>query len=119
MFTRNYLAEIRRKAIRQRIWFKYLDNVERGILSLTARIVYRVESAVLRIVLAKIVKKIREYLKSEFVRRMEEYGLMRARTISRQALIWGYRNAILWGLDLNFIRYLTIINLNRPTGFGF
>jgi predicted DNA-binding protein (UPF0278 family) len=112
------LVEIRQKALRRGVWFKALDRIERGILSLTARIVYRVESVVLGIELAKIVRKLRDALKSGFVKRMEEFGLSFARRLAKQAVAWGYGGARSWASDLGFIRYLTSINLNWPTGFG-
>lgn len=118
MFTRSFLVEMRRKALKRRVWFKALDRVERGILSLAARVVDRVESAVLGVVLVKILRKLRDALKSGFVRRMEEFGLRRAREIALQAITWGYVAAKTWASDLRFVRYLTLIDVNKPTGFG-
>jgi len=118
MFTRSFLVEVRRKALRRGVWFKALDRVERGILSLAARVVDRVESAVLGVELVKILRKLRDALKSGFVRRMEEYGLGRARMVARQAVEWGYAAARGWASDLGFVRYLTIIDVNKPAGWG-
>lgn len=118
MLSGGFLAEMRRKAIRRRVWYKALDRVERGILSLASRVVERVESTVLETVLVKIVRKLRDALKSGFVRRMEEFGLRRAREIAGQAEEWGYRAARRWNSDLGFVRYLTMIDVNKPTGYG-
>ena len=118
MFTRSFLVEVRRKALRRGVWFKTLDRVERGILDLTARVVDRVESVVLGVELVKILKKLRDALKSGFVRRMEDFGLRRAREVALQAVEWGYRAARAWASDLGFVRYLTLIDVNKPTGFG-
>ena len=118
MFTSNFLVEIRQEALRRGVWFKVLDRVERGMLSLTARIVDRVESVVLGIELAKIVRKLRDALKSGFVRRMEEFGQKRAREITSQAIVWGNKFAMRWVLDMGFARYLTIVDLNMPSGYG-
>jgi len=72
LYTREFLVEIRRKALRRDVWFKALDRVERGILSLTARVVDRVKSVALGVELVKMIKKLRDALRSGFVRRMEE-----------------------------------------------
>jgi len=118
MLTGRFLSEARRKAIRRGVWFKALDRVERGILSLTARIVDKVESAVLGVELVKILRKLRDALKGGFVRRMEEYGFGRALKMAGQAVEWGYSVAAGWSSDLGFVRYLTVLDLNWPAGFG-
>jgi len=114
MFTRDFLSGLRRRALRRGVWVRVLDGVERGILSLTCRLVDRVESEVLGVVLVKIVDKLREAMKSEFVRLMEMHGAIKARNIAQQAMDWGYKRAESWVHDLNFIRYLTNITLNDP-----
>ena len=118
MFASSFLVEMRRKALRRGVWYRALDRVERGILSLTARVVDRVESAVLGVILVKILRKLRDALKSGFVRRMEEFGLRRAKELTRQAVEWGYGAARGWAYDLCFVRFLTLIDVNKPTGFG-
>jgi len=118
MFTRDFLFDLRRKALQRSVWFKALDRLERGILSLAARVVERVESSVLGVVLVKIVRKLRDAMKSEFTRLMEEFGLRQARTLARYAVMWGYAAARAWAADSGFVRYLTLINVNKPTGFG-
>ena len=109
---------MRRKALRRGVWYRALDRVERGILSLAARVVDRVESAVLGVVLVRIMSKLREALKGGFVRRMEEYGLRRARELAAQAVEWGHRAAKSWASNLGFAMYLTLIDVNKPTGYG-
>jgi len=118
VFTSGFLVEVRRKALRRGVWYRALDRVERGILSLTVRVTDRVESAVLGIELVKILGKLRDALKSGFVRRMEEYGFRRAREVAGQAVEWGYGAASVWASDWGFVRYLTLMDVNRPTGFG-
>ena len=62
-----------------------MDRVERGILSLTSRIVDRVESRVLGVRLVKILAKLRDAMKSDFVRLVEGYGVRMAKKYSVQA----------------------------------
>jgi len=109
---------MKRKALRKGIWYRSLDGIERGILSLAVRVVDRVESVVLGVELVKILGKLRDALKSGFVRRMEEYSVGRARELAHFAEVWGNRAAGKWAFDWGFARYLTVLDLNRSTGFG-
>jgi hypothetical protein len=77
-----------------------------------------VRSIALGRILVKIIRKLRDAMKSQFIRRMEEYGLRRAREAARQALEWGYRAAWGWASDLGFVRYLTLMDMNKPSLFG-
>jgi len=106
MFTRGFLAGVRRKALRRKVWYSALDRVERGILSLTSRIVDRVES------------RVKEALKSPFVKRMETYGVDMAGKMAGQAVEWGYGDACGWVMDMGFSRYLTLLDFNKPSGWG-
>jgi len=112
MFTREFLSRLRGRALRKGLWYRALDHVERGIFCLTCRLVDRVESEVLGVVLVGIVDKLRKVLKSEFVRLMEIYGARKARIIVKQAMNWGNKRAFDWVHDLDFIRYLTNITIN-------
>jgi len=112
MFTREFLLSYKRKALRRGVWFCALDRVERGILSLTARVVERVESVVLGLTLVKIIKKLRDALKSGFVKRWE-FGMKRAWSIAVQAVAWGYVGARSWASDDDFIRYLALSDFDR------
>ncbi len=118
LFTSSFLFNVKLKAIRRGVWLKALDPVERGILSLAARVVDRVESVVLGVELVKIMKKLKNALKSGFIRRISDFGFGRARELSRQASKWGFKVAIGWASELNFVRYLAMMSLNEPIGFG-
>lgn len=118
MLTKQFLVGVRRKALRRGVWFSALDRVERGILTLTSRLVDEVRSAMLCVELVKILAKIRDALRGGFVRRMEEYGLGEARRLAALAVGWGYGSAGAWASSFGFVRYLTLIDVNRPTGFG-
>ena len=64
--------------------------------------------------IAKILVKLKEALKSGFVRHMESFGLVRAREISRLAVDWGYQGARRWAGDPAFVRYVTCVEYNKP-----
>ena len=118
MFTRDFLEGVRRKALRRKVWYSALDRVERGILSLTSQVVDRVESRVLGVMLVKIIAKLKEALKSPFVKHVESYGLAKAQGLVEQALGFGCEAARGWLQDKGFARYLAFIDFNKPSGWG-
>ena len=118
MYTREFLLELRRKAIRRRVWYTCLDRVDRGIVYLVTRVVDRVESAVLGVVLLKITKKLRDAMKSGFTRLMESEGFRMAMDAAERAVEWGSGVAEDWARDVGYVRYLTLLAFNRPSGWG-
>ena len=119
MFTRDFLISVKRKALRKGVWYSSLDGIERGILSLATRVVERVDSAVLGVELVKIIAKLRDDFKSEFVKRMETFGFRKVKKIVGMARLWGNDAAGLWGQDVGFMRCLTAMSMNGQGGFGF
>jgi len=118
MFTGKYLTSVKRKALRKGVWYSTLDRVERGIVSLTADIVDRVDSEILGVELVKILVKLVKALKSGFVRHMEMFGLGRVFELSRLAVEWGNSVAKGWAHDTGFVGYVSMMDMNQPTGFG-
>ena len=118
MFTKRFLKGVVRKAVRNGVWYSALDGLDRGILVLAGRVVDAVRSVKLSIEIVKILAKLRRALRGGFVRHMESYGLRMARLISARAASFGYDLAEGWAHDLGFVRYLTFMDLNRPTGWG-
>ena len=119
MFTSSFLDDVRRRAIRGRVWFRTLDGLERAILSLSARILDgAVKISCLGVELMKIVAKIEDALKGVFERRLEGYGLWRAGEIAEMAVRLGYSGTRGW-LDDSFARYVTFMSLNMPVGWSF
>jgi len=104
--------------MRHGVWYKALSQVERALLDLTVKVVDRVESVVLGVELVKILVKLRNAAKGGFIRRMEEYGVLQARRISSKAVEWGHKIAASWSTNIGFIRYLTIMDVNKPMGYG-
>ena len=111
MFTSKFLLSFKRKALRKGVWFKALDNVERNIINLTAKVVDRVESALLGVTIVKILHKLLEPLKSSFMRRTG-LGIKRAAQISAQAQEWGNENAESWTKDEGFVRYMMSLQID-------
>ena len=69
-------------------------------------------------IIVKILAKLNEALKSPFVRKMETYGIQRARIVSSYAVELGLEAARSWAIDVGFVKYLTALELNAPTGWG-
>ena len=118
MFTRGFLEGWWRRALRRRVLFTALDREDRGYLYLTMRALEEVRSVDVGKIIVKILVKLREALKGPFVRRMEDYGVGKAWVMSRMAVGWGYRAAGEWAREVGFARYLTVHELNAPSGWG-
>ena len=114
--SKKQLREARGTALRRRVWYKALDNVERGIVNLTISIVESVKSPGLRGEIYKILFKLRRALRSAFSTHMEEYGARKLVDIIRVALSFGNEEARNWGTD-QFARLLAVNNYNNPAGW--
>jgi len=117
MFTKDFLLIIRRQALRRRIWYSALDCIERGILSISARIIDDVKSTLLNIQIVKIIAKLKDAGKSGFIRNLERHGVERIQEIQKQATRLGYKSAGALSKDLNFLRYLMFLDYNQPIGW--
>jgi hypothetical protein len=116
-FDSLFLLRVRRKALRNGVWFKVLDSVERAILNLVPRCVETPRSAKLIDALAKIIVKINDALKSQVHDLISRVGRPLAKRLSRIALNWGHKTAVEWALDEGFWKYLAIVNMNNIPGF--
>ena len=74
MLTRQGLRRIKTKAVRQRVWYKTISRVERGIVDLTLRCVESIRSPVLARVVSNIISKISRTLREGFMERAEKAG---------------------------------------------
>ena len=111
------LMSLKRRALRKRVWFKVLDRAERAIMDLTIQIVREIRSQTLKEMLMTISEKLMEAMKSQVAKLTETIGRVLARRIARLAFSWGNREALKWAKNPNFIRYLTIIEINTPEIF--
>lgn len=92
--------------------------MERGIFSLAARVLDRVESPLLGVELTKMIRKLRDAMSSEFAKHLRGYGFSKAYRVAAQAVGWGYGEAAEWAGDPCFARYLAVIEFNTPSGWG-
>jgi hypothetical protein len=87
--------------------------MERALIDLVIKIVERVRSPKLAKIIAWILEKLREALKSRIEKLMETVGRSIARKHAECAYSWGYKDAFRWAEDTDFIRYLTIVEMNK------
>jgi len=118
MFTRKHLRKWWKRALRRRILFTALDEFDRSYLYLTMKAFDEIRNAKVGTIIVKILAKLRDALKSPFVRMMETYGVEKSRIISRIAVEWGHSTAGEWANEVGFVRYLTALELNSPSGWG-
>jgi hypothetical protein len=88
--------------------------VERAIVNLTIRCVEEIRSVKLAMIVKAIVDKLNEAVKSRVERLMGTAGSSLARTIAGIAVSWGNLEAVEWASDRGFIRYVTVMEMNRP-----
>jgi hypothetical protein len=110
-FSSDFFLKLRREALRRRVWFRVLNSTERALLYLVPRCMKTPKNATLIDVLAKIVVKIKDALKSPIADLVNRVGKPLALRLSRIAQGWGNRTAGQWATDVRFWKYLTIANL--------
>jgi len=106
-------VRIKTKALRQRIWYRAISRVERGIVDLTIRCVERIQSPVLARFLSEIIGKISQRTKRSFLERVNTVGKAIAQEISAIAERWGNEHASTWKHDSSFIRFLGVSSVNN------
>jgi hypothetical protein len=116
VLSKELLREVRGIALRKRVWYKALDEIERGIVNLTISIVERVKSRLLMQEISKILDKLREAFKSAFTRHVEDYGFKKLMDVINVAVSFGNQEALKWG-SKSFARLLAVNNYNNPVGW--
>ncbi|OGD60474.1 hypothetical protein A3K78_08110 [Candidatus Bathyarchaeota archaeon RBG_13_52_12] len=117
MFTREILLEARWHALRRRVWWSALDNMERGILSIAARDIDDVKSTLLNVKLVRILAKIKEASLGRFARQVRDFGGRRAKEISSIGVKFGSCLSGGW-VDEVFARYFAFMSLNMLIGWS-
>ena len=104
--TREGLTRTKKKALRQRCWFKVLNRMERSILDLTIRCVERVRSPLLKRSLMPILSKLFYAMEKGYTYVVEKIGRPLAAKVSTIAESWGNKSARAWKNDQALTRYL-------------
>lgn len=111
IFSRDSLLRLRRRALRQGLWFKALNRVERALVQLTARCIESPSSPRLLAILSQIVGKLNAFVVESFNGLIERLGTPLAERIALLGQRWGLTNADAWKTDIHFIRYLGLRSL--------
>ena len=99
------LIQVKRRALRNRVWFQALSQMERGLLDLAMKWLDQVRSAKLASVLAGLLTKLSLAVDWKMQGALQK-GWHLARKISDWALKWGNASARPWGHDPNFQKAL-------------
>ena len=118
MFKRCFLMGWWRKALRRKILFSALDQSDRGYLYLAMKAFDEIRDADVGTIIVKILAKLKDALKTAFARKMETYGIGKARQLSAVAVEWGYNTAQRWANETGYIRHLTNNELNTSPGWS-
>ena len=102
------LFEIRKLALRRKIWFWSLSKIERAIVDLTVKCVDNIKSTELAKVLTAIISKLKSAMESRLDRFVGTIGFQLAIKTSSIAVNWGNSNALLWAKDWKFAEYLAV-----------
>jgi len=116
-FNSVFLLKMRKHALRKGVWFKVLDGTERALLYLVPRCMEKPRSSKLIDILAKIVVKIKDAVKSNVTDLVSRVGRPLAKKLSGIAQKWGHRTAAEWATDERFARYLAIMKMNSISAY--
>jgi len=110
------LVKLRLKAVRAGVWFRALPRIDRVLVDLTIRVVGSVRSVTLAKNILAVVRKLEGLLENRLLRAFRQVGVRLAQKLSLVAQKWGNVNAKEWAKDVNFARYLAVMNLHgKPT----
>jgi hypothetical protein len=116
MITRGVLEEARRVALRKRVFFRVLDRLERGILTIASRVLDAASDSLLASQLELILTKISDATVSRFLRYVEQVGAMRLIKVLGYARAWGGSVDASW-VAPDFSRYLAFLDFYQLNGW--
>ena len=106
------LVKMKLKAIRAGVWFRALPRIDRSLVDLTIRVAHNIRSTTLAISIISVARKLEGLFESKLTRTIRDVGLSLTSRLSLIAQKWGNKAAKTWASDLNFARYLAVMNLN-------
>ena len=113
MLTVNYLRQLKRMALRKRVWYQCCSNLDRGIVNLTLKTMNRVRSHLLSDIIHDIIEGIKANLQSCFLRHVEIYGKTKAVELFEQSRKLGIGGQE-WMKEPAFARFLAMVDFNNP-----
>ena len=112
------LIEAKKVALRRRVWFRVLNQIERGVLDLTVRYVDEVKSSKLAKVLMTILKKLAFATERNVDRLVRTIGIAQAKIIGDLAVGWGNFSASTWAFDFKFARFLALTSAKTASNYN-
>jgi hypothetical protein len=104
------LSALRTKALRAGVWFASLSHEDRILASLINRHIKIVKNTTLAVVIARIMGKLFYAMKhSSFWSKIAGIGRPIAQMFSERAYSMGNKDALKWGDDPDYIRYLGLM----------
>lgn len=94
------------------VWFKALPRIDRVLVDLTIKVTDNVRSNTLAKSIMAIIRKLDRLLENRLSRAIREVGLPLAQKLSIIAQKWGNVSAKKWSIDLSFIKYLAVMQIN-------
>ena len=110
--ARTQLVKMKLRAIRAGVWFRALPRIDRALIDLTIKVAHNIRSTTLAISIISIARKLEDLFASKLTRTIRDIGLSLTSKLSLIAQKWGNKAAKTWASDVNFARYLVVMNLN-------
>jgi hypothetical protein len=112
MISRQWLLNLKKRALRLGVWFKSLNRIERVLFDLTIKVTRRVRSSILLQKLLSVAQKLEEAFESSFSQLVEKVGFPHACKLSTLAQKWGNPFAKDWIFDVSFAKFLAVMHYN-------
>lgn len=110
------LIDVRKKALRQGLWFQAIDSKQRGIVNLTIRYISSIKSNILGLTLQNIFLTLVKALRQGFLNKFYCSGQKLAESMSEAAYSWGNKYALNWKYDTS---YIICLGMNRMSGWSY
>jgi hypothetical protein len=110
------LIDVRKKALRQGLWFQAIDSMQRGIVNLTIRYVSAIRSNMLGLTLQNIFLTLAKALERGFLHKFYCTGRELAENMSNAAHSWGNQDALNWKFDAT---YIICLGMNKMSGWSY
>jgi hypothetical protein len=106
------LRDLKRKAIRNGLWFSALRRIDRVLVNVTLKVAKSVHSAALVRALYSVMEKLESASKNEVWNAVHKVGFLLANKLSMLAQKWGNYYARNWAFDESFAKFLAIMHMN-------
>lgn len=116
---RRFLLRLKRRSIRNNSWFRVLTLEKRRFIDVVIQTLEKIRSPLLIRLLTSPTEKLLQAiggtrgLMGELAYQMQSFGVPLTQKISRIAAQWGNKLALRWADDEDFMRYLTVVEMNN------